>query len=395
MKRSVNRILATHVGSLTRPDDLLELYRREAPAETLAPRLRSAVLDVVRRQVDIGLDVVNDGEFGKPMTQETDYAAWATYAFGRLSGFEVREWQEPTSAFSQVMSRSRDRLDFADFYATGETGISMSRVSGEPLRFAVNVGPIAYTGQALLNRDIDNLKAALAEAGLGVEDAFLTAVATSVQIGGGEYYRHPEEQAVAVAEAMREEYKTITDAGLNVQIDDPILVNVYEWQYSTNGDLAGFRKWAQSHVELVNHGLEGIPEEQVRYHLCWGSWKGPHSADLPLGDVIDLILKVRASQYSVEAANVQHEHEWKVWKSAKLPDGKAVVPGVVTHKTNVLEHSEVVADRLVRYANAVGRDNVIAGADCGFGGRMHPQLAWAKLAKLAEGAALATRQLWQ
>ena len=199
---------------------------------------------------------------------------------------------------------------------------------------------------------------------------------------------------MAVAEAMREEYRAITDAGLNLQIDDPILVNVYEWQYSSNSDLAGFRKWAQSHIELVNHGLQGIPEAQVRYHLCWGSWKGPHSADLPLRDVIDLILQVRASQYSVEAANVQHEHEWKIWKTVKLPDGKAVVPGVVTHKTNVLEHAEVVADRLVRYAGAVGRENVVAGADCGFGGRMHPELSWAKLGKLSEGAALASRQLW-
>jgi 5-methyltetrahydropteroyltriglutamate--homocysteine methyltransferase len=394
MRRSVDRILTTHVGSLPRPDELLELYRREASAEALLPRLRSAVADVVRRQVETGLDVLNDGEFGKPMARATDYAAWATYAFGRLSGFELREWRGPASAFSQIMSRSRDRLDFADFYDSGEIGIPMARDSGEPLRYAVNIGPVSYTGQALVGRDIDNLKAALAGAGLRAEDGFMTAVATSVQIGGSEYYRNPEEQAMAVAEAMREEYRAITDAGLNLQIDDPILVNVYEWQYSSNSDLAGFRKWAQSHIELVNHGLQGIPEAQVRYHLCWGSWKGPHSADLPLRDVIDLILQVRASQYSVEAANVQHEHEWKIWKTVKLPDGKAVVPGVVTHKTNVLEHAEVVADRLVRYAGAVGRENVVAGADCGFGGRMHPELSWAKLGKLSEGAALASRQLW-
>ncbi len=193
---------------------------------------------------------------------------------------------------------------------------------------------------------------------------------------------------------MRQEYKAITDAGLSVQLDDPIIVNVYEWQYSVSGDLTAFRKWAAAHVEIVNHALEGIPEDRVRYHLCWGSWKGPHSTDLPLRDVIDLVLNVKASQYSVEAANPQHEHEWKVWKDVKLPDGKAVVPGIVTHKTNVLEHREVVADRIIRYADVVGRENVIAGTDCGFGGRMHAQLAWAKLEALALGAALASKQLW-
>ena len=392
MKRSIDRILTTHVGSLPRPDDLLGLYRSEAPPEKLAPRLRSAVAEVVRRQADVGLDVVNDGEFGKPMSQEIDYGAWATYAFGRLSGFELRAWQPGTNAFAQVMGGSKDRADFPSFYASGEIGIPRPNPD-EVFRFPVNVGPIAYTGQALVRRDIENLKAALG--GVRAEEAFMTAVATRVQIGASEYYKSADEQAAAVANAMREEYKAITDAGLNVQIDDPIIVNVYEWQYSKSGDLARFRTWAESHIELINHALEGIPEEQVRYHLCWGSWKGPHSTDLPLMHVIDLMLKVKASQYSVEAANVQHEHEWRVWKSVKLPEGKAVVPGVVTHKTNVLEHPEVVADRIVRYAEAVGRENVVAGADCGFGGRMHPELAWAKLRRLAEGAALASRQLWR
>jgi 5-methyltetrahydropteroyltriglutamate--homocysteine methyltransferase len=244
-----------------------------------------------------------------------------------------------------------------------------------------------------VRRDIDSLKAALA--GVDAADAFMTAVVTGVQFGEGEHYGSVEEQAVAVAEAMREEYKAITDAGLNLQLDDPLIVNVYEWQYSMSGDLAAFRRWAARHVELVNHALAGIPEDRVRYHLCWGSWKGPHSTDLPLRDVIDLVLKINACEYSVEAGNVQHEHEWKVWKDVRLPDGKSVVPGVVTHKTNVLEHPELVADRLLRYAEVVGRENVIAGTDCGFGGRMHPQLAWAKLARLVEGAALASEQLWR
>jgi 5-methyltetrahydropteroyltriglutamate--homocysteine methyltransferase len=197
-----------------------------------------------------------------------------------------------------------------------------------------------------------------------------------------------------LAEAMREEYRAIVASGLNVQIDDPLLVNVYEMQYSLSGDLAGFRRWAAKHVELLNHALDGIPEDKIRYHLCWGSWIGPHSTDLPLRDVIDLLVKIKASQYSFEAANPRHEHEWKVWEGGVLPDGRAVIPGVVTHKTNILEHPETVADRIVRYANVVGRENVIAGTDCGLGGRMNPQLAWAKLRALAAGAELANRELW-
>jgi 5-methyltetrahydropteroyltriglutamate--homocysteine methyltransferase len=388
MKRSTNRILTTHVGSLPRPGDLRELYREEAPAEKLEPHLASAVAEVVQQQKEAGIDVVNDGEFGKPMSEEVDYGAWAFYMYNRLSGFEMRDAPPDFVALNSFLANSKDRVDFAEFYQSGEASVGRPRLRKIP----VNVGPIQYTGQELIQRDIRNLKAALA--GAPAEDAFLTAVVTGVTMGG-EHYKHPEEQAAAVAEAMREEYKAITDAGLGVQLDDPIIVNVYEWRYSLAGDMAGFRKWAEGHVERVNHALDGIPEEKVRYHICWGSWKGPHSSDLPLGDVIDLMLKVKASQYSVEAANPQHEHEWKVWKNAKLPEGKAVIPGVVTHKTNVLEHPEVVADRIVRYAEAVGRENVIAGTDCGMGGRIHPQLAWAKLRALSAGAALASHQLWR
>jgi 5-methyltetrahydropteroyltriglutamate--homocysteine methyltransferase len=392
MKRSTDRIITTHAGSLTRPDDLIDLYKSAAPAATLEPRLRSAVADVVRRQVEAGIDVVNDGEFGKPMSDEVDYGAWATYIFGRLTGFEMREVEPGAKRFLELMRKSKDRIDFADFYASGEDGTGINRRVAR-YRFPVNTGAIRYSGHALIRRDVDNLKAALG--GINPADAFMTAAVTGVQVGGSEYYRSNEEQAVAIAEAMREEYKAITDAGLNVQLDDPLIVNVYELEYSVSGDLEAFRKWAAQHVELVNHALEGIPQDKVRYHLCWGSWKGPHSTDLPLKEVLDLLLKVNASQYSVEAANVQHEHEWKVWKDVRLPDGKAVIPGVVTHKTNVLEHEELVADRILRYADVVGRENVIAGTDCGFGGRMHPQLAWAKLERLAEGAALASEQLWR
>jgi len=389
MKQSTNRILTTHVGSLPRPADLMEIYREQAPAEKLELRLTSAVADVVRQQVEAGIDIVNDGEFGKPMSDEVDYGAWATYVHQRVSGFEMRDLPKDFSILNSFMGGSKDRRDFADYYSSPE---AYAGPSTRPLRFPVNVGPIRYTGHEVIQRDVRNLKAALA--GMNVEEAFMTAVVTGVNILPGEYYKSAEEQSTAVAEAMREEYKTITDAGINLQLDDPIIVNVYEWQFSMSGDMAGFRKWAKSHVELVNHALAGIPEEKVRYHICWGSWKGPHSTDLPLRNVIDLMLKVKASQYSVEAANPQHEHEWKAWKDVKLPVGKAVIPGVVTHKTNVLEHPEVVADRIVRYAEAVGRENVIAGTDCGMGGRIHPQVAWAKLRALSAGAALASRKLW-
>ncbi|HLK48820.1 MAG TPA: cobalamin-independent methionine synthase II family protein [Bryobacteraceae bacterium] len=385
----MNRVLTTHVGSLSRPADLIGMYREQAPPATLEPRLASAVADVVQRQIEAGIDVVNDGEYGKPMSDEVDYGAWATYIYQRLSGFEARDLPMEASAIQSIMRGSKDRVDFADFYESGEAGI---RPGARPARFPVNTGSIRYTGHELIQRDIRNLKAALN--GKPPEEAFLSAAVTGVPARPSEFYSRPEEQAAAIAEAMREEYKAITDAGINVQLDDPILVNVYEWQFTMGGDQAVFRKWAEAHIELVNHALAGIPEEKVRYHICWGSWKGPHSTDLPLREVIDLILKVKAGQYSVEAANPQHEHEWKVWKNVKLAEGKAVIPGVVTHKTNVLEHPEVVADRILRYAEAVGRENVIAGTDCGLGGRIHPQLAWAKLRALAQGAEQASRQLW-
>jgi 5-methyltetrahydropteroyltriglutamate--homocysteine methyltransferase len=388
MKLSTNRILTTHVGSLPRPTDLIEMYREQAPAEKLESRLTSAVGEVVRQQVEAGIDVVNDGEFGKPMSDDVDYGAWLFYMYHRLSGFEMRDLPRDFSAMSPIMRGSKDRADFAEFYQSGEGGTS----ARPRLRFPINVGPIQYTGHALIQRDIQNLKAAIE--GQHPEDTFLSAAVTGVTALPGEYYKHPEEQATAVAEAMREEYRAIVKAGISLQLDDPIIVNEYEWGFSMSGDLPAFRKWAESHVELVNHALAGIPEDKVRYHICWGSWKGPHSTDLPLRDVIDLMLKVKASQYSVEAANPQHEHEWKVWRDVKLPAGKAVIPGVVTHKTNVLEHPEVVADRIMRYAEAVGRENVIAGTDCGMGGRIHPQVAWAKLRALSAGAKQASRRLW-
>jgi 5-methyltetrahydropteroyltriglutamate--homocysteine methyltransferase len=389
MKRSTDRILVTHAGSLPRPEDLLALNREQPASAAAETRLRTAVAEIVQRQASLGVDVVNDGEYGKPMTDAVDYGAWSMYAYDRLSGFERRKFSIQ-NALKQIMGESKDRHDFPGYYS-GAAG-SRASMRDRPIELAVNVGPIRYTGHALVQRDIANLKTALAN--VDAADAFMSAIVTGVQVSTSEHYRSKEEEAIAVAEAMREEYAAIVDAGLNVQLDDPLLVNVYEFQYSMNGDLAGFRNWAARHVELVNHALEGIPEERVRYHLCWGSWEGPHSADLPLHGVIDLLMRVKASQYSFEAANPQHEHEWQDWRNVKLPPGRALIPGVVTHKTTVLEHPETVAQRLVRYAEIVGKENVIAGTDCGLGGRIHPELAWAKLEALAGGAELASRRLW-
>jgi 5-methyltetrahydropteroyltriglutamate--homocysteine methyltransferase len=389
MKRSIDRILVTHAGSLPRPDDLIALNREEPGSARTEARLKTAVAEVVKRQVELGVDVVNDGELGKPTTAAADYGAWSMYVYDRLSGYERRELAL-TEALKAIMGDSKDRDDFAGYYAS--SAISRMADSNRPIPLAVNVGPIRYTGHALIERDIENFRAALR--GVQVEDAFMSAIVTGVQVTVSEHYGSKEQEAIAVAEAMREEYAAIVGAGLNLQLDDPLLVNVYEFHYSKSRDIEGFRNWAARHVELVNHALEGIPEERVRYHLCWGSWEGPHSADLPLHDVIDLLLAIKASQYSFEAANPRHEHEWKEWKNVKLPDGRALIPGVVTHKTSVLEHPEVVADRLERFANVVGKENVLAGTDCGLGGRIHPDIAWAKLRALAEGAALASDRLW-
>jgi 5-methyltetrahydropteroyltriglutamate--homocysteine methyltransferase len=395
VKRSDGRILTTHVGSLPRPNDLIELYRDNAPETKLLSRLRSAITEVVRQQAQSGIDIVNDGEFSKAMRRATDFGAWWSYVYDRMAGFEVKQEQAGKGRAAWTFG-SKERKEFATFYAedggmgsAGAAGSSSSRMFG-----LTCTGPIKYTGHKIVADDIANLKSALG--GVGVEEAFVTAVSpATMQILPNEYYKSPEDYTWALAEAIREEYKAIVDAGFILQIDDPALVDIWDWWFSLKGDLAGYRKWAEFQVEAVNHALQGIPEDRVRFHICWGSWHGPHSGDVPLKDVVDLLIKVKAQAYSVEAGNVRHEHEWKVWRDTKLPEGKLLMPGVVSHATNLIEHPELVADRIIRFAQIVGRENVVAGTDCGLGGRVHPQLAWAKLAMLAEGARLATTELWR
>jgi 5-methyltetrahydropteroyltriglutamate--homocysteine methyltransferase len=385
VKRSSDRILTTHVGRLQRPEELTEAMEadpRGLPADAaFAARLEAAVADVVRRQAEAGIDVVCDGEFGK--------LSWHSYINGRLSGHEAI-----AAKSGEAAPRSRDRAEFAAFYRELESGGSYYyRSPGGDLpadrRWACT-GPVTYIGQEAVARDVANLGAAIAAT--PVSEAFLPAT-SPVRRRTNEYYPSEDDYFEAVADAMNVEYRAIVDAGFIVQIDDPQLPGL--WDSDPRGmALEDYRRRAGRLVEVVNHGLRGIPEERVRYHICWGSWHGAHAYDLPLRHVVDILLTVRAQGYAFEAANSRHEHEWQVWKDVKLPDGKIVIPGVVAHATNIIEHPELVAWRIQNFAGLVGRENVIAGTDCGLGYRVHDQIAWAKLKALAEGARLASAALW-
>jgi 5-methyltetrahydropteroyltriglutamate--homocysteine methyltransferase len=405
MRRSEDRILTTHAGSLPRPDDLIALNRARAEGEAVADdvygaTLARAITEVVTQQRDAGVDIVDDGEFGKPMSASYDYGVWWNYAFERMEGFvppdTVPESEHKKSTVAELalttFGNRRDWQQFGDFYrdphSTGLTGSAARR----PTRRPVCTGPIRYTGQATLGAAIDGLKAAMAAA--GVAEGFMTAVSPASFARGEDLHYESEEAFVfAAAEAMREEYRAIVDAGLVLQIDDPSLPDNWD-MINPEPPLAEYRKFATVRMEALNHALRGLPAERIRYHICWGSWHGPHTTDIPLADILGLVLGVNAGAYSVEAGNVRHEHEWRVWENGVLPEGKLLIPGVVSHATNVVEHPRVVADRILRYAGAVGRESVIAGTDCGLGGRVHAQIAWAKLAALAEGARLASKELW-
>jgi 5-methyltetrahydropteroyltriglutamate--homocysteine methyltransferase len=392
MKRSTHRILTTHVGSLIRPPRLLELVRAKDSGDATGAAaydqcLRNSVAEVVRRQAQAGIDVVNDGEFGKS-------TSWSLYALKRVSGFEMRPVKPGVNPFA----RGADRERFKDFYAELEGGNDRTW-SNVTQKEAVAVAPVKYTGLAELQHDIDNLKAALQ--GVQVEEAFLPVAAPSSAIPDrkNEYYRNEEELVVALAEALRTEYRAIVDAGFLLQVDDARAAVTYD-RMVPPASFDDYYRWVGRHVEVLNHALEGIPEDRVRYHVCWGSWPGPHTTDVPLRKIVDLILKVRAGAYLLEAANPRHEHEWKVWKEVKLPEGKILAPGVVSHGTNVVEHPELVAERLLRFAECVGRENVIASTDCGFAQeqfnrRVHPSIMWAKLEAMAEGARIASGKLWE
>ncbi|HUZ75847.1 MAG TPA: cobalamin-independent methionine synthase II family protein [Stellaceae bacterium] len=386
MKRSSNRILTTHVGSLIRPPALLEFLRAKQggkpfDAAAYAACLKASVADVVRHQAEIGIDVVSDGEFGKSIS-------WSQYVLERLSGFERRNIGGP-----DPFARGADRERFADFYAELD-----AREPRNTQFDSVCVGPIKYIGESELKRDIDNFKAALG--GVKVEEAFLPVAAPASVIPDrkNEYYKTDQELVDAIAEAMRVEYRTIVDAGFLLQLDDARAAVTYD-RMVPPASFADYHAWVARHVDALNHALDGIPEDRVRYHVCWGSWPGPHTTDVPLKDIVDLVLKVRAGAFVIEGANPRHEHEWRVWEDVKLPPGKVLIPGVVSHATNIVEHPELIAERIARLARLVGRENVIASTDCGFAQgpflrRVHPTIQWAKLEALAQGARLATKALW-
>jgi 5-methyltetrahydropteroyltriglutamate--homocysteine methyltransferase len=392
-----NRILTTHVGSLIRPDDFVAVLEKKEAGEpyeeaAYARLLASSVADVVRRQADTGIDVVSDGEFGKTMS-------WSRYIQSRLAGMEYRPRADTGGMKTgEAVAMGADRRRFADFYAQYDRTQNL-RI---PLLDAVCVAPIRYTGQADLQRDIANFKTALAHAGAASGFLPVVAPASAIPVHKEEHYQSDEEFVFAIADALHEEYKATIDAGLFVQIDDAFLPYMYD-RLVPPMSLDDYRAWAAVRITATNHALRGIPEEKVRYHICWGSWNAPHTSDVPLKDIVDLILTLKVGGFAIEAANPRHEHEWEVWHDdtvKKALRGRVLIPGVIAHTTNVVEHPELVAQRLVRYAEAVGRENVMAGTDCGFAQgpfvqRVHPSIQWAKLEALVEGAALATEKLWR
>jgi 5-methyltetrahydropteroyltriglutamate--homocysteine methyltransferase len=386
MQLSTDRILTTHVGSLPRPDDLFEMMLAKMDGEPVdekayAERVRRAVTDIVKQQVAAGVDVVNDGEMGKP--------SFITYATQRLAGLEKREGTRPSP-----FSNTRETRDFPEYYQSTVA----EQVSARRRRaLMVCTGPIKYTGHDALKFDLDALKAALA--GVDATEAFVPAIAPSniETTTPNEYYPTAEAYVFAIAEAMREEYKAIIDAGFLLQIDDPFLVTYYIMRPDL--DIAACRKWAELRVEALNAAIAGLPTDRIRFHTCYSINMGPRVNDMQLRDIIDVILKVRAGGYSFEAANPRHEHEWEEWRRARVPDDKVLIPGVITQSTVLVEHPELVAQRIARFADVVGRDRVIAGADCGFASfagsnEVHPSIVWAKFAALVEGARIASRRLW-
>jgi 5-methyltetrahydropteroyltriglutamate--homocysteine methyltransferase len=386
MKHSTDRILTTHCGSLARPKDLLDLMKAKVNGEpydesAYTQRVRSAVADVVSKQVECGIDIVTDGEQGKP--------GFFAYVRERLAGFEAKtpqpgawkQWAAEVAAFPEY---------YEQYFSRRMMGGSIA-----PRTPMVCTAPVSYRGQAAIRNDIENLKAALA--GLKPEETFMPAVAPG-GVGANEYYKSDEEFLQAVGEALRTEYQAIVDAGFILQIDDPWLTEVHSQDPSLS--LAERRKIAERSIDALNHALRGIPAEKIRFHTCYGINEGPRLYEATLADVIGYMLKVNAGSYSFEAANPRHEHEYHLFERIKVPDGRVLCPGMITHASNIVEHPERIAERILRYAKLVGRENVMAGADCGFSSQalyrteVHPTVVWEKFKALRQGADLATEQLW-
>lgn len=400
MKKSTDRILTSHAGSLPRPDDLIEANaQREAgkvDETAFQKKLTQSVSDVVKRQVEAGITVPGDGEYGKSMGSKINYRSWWSYSFTRLDGLKIENVDrdampvhrsEPGKIVLSTFADRRDRMRFAAAYSDPESGIT----TGPKLAtWPFAVAPVKYVGHAAIAADIANFKAALAAN--GVSEGFMTSIGpASCARVGNHHYKTDDEFVFACADAMREEYKAIVDAGLVLQIDDPAIAENFD-QINPEPSYEDYRRFTEPKIEALNHALKGLPQDRIRFHLCWGSWHGPHMTDIPMKEIIGSMLKINAGAYSFEAGNVRHEHEWAVWKETKLPSDKLILPGVVSHATNVVEHPELVAERIGRFTRLVGRERVIASTDCGLGGRVHRDIAWAKLETLAQGAAIASKQ---
>jgi 5-methyltetrahydropteroyltriglutamate--homocysteine methyltransferase len=386
MLRSAKRILTTHVGSLIRPPEIVALLpSREREPDRWNAAVSSAVTDVVRRQVEAGIDIVDDGEYSK--------TGFTAYVSDRLTGFELRP---PPPGQSAMLNVGRDRRAFPDFYRDYDAAQPEAQSGGMT---AVCVAPITYRGTATLERDFANLRAAMAAS--GAAEAFVPAAAPgTIELQRiNAYYPSDEGYLLAIADAMRTEYRAIVDAGFILQLDDPRVVVQWDLQ-DPAPTVREYRAFMELRIEALNRAIAGLPRDRVRYHLCWGSWHGPHTTDIPLADIVDLVLRVNAGAISVESANARHAHEWTVWGKTKLDPDRILIPGVISHNTNAVEHPELVAQRIETFARIVGRENVIAGADCGFAQgaayrRVHPSIMWAKLRALADGARLASARLWR
>jgi 5-methyltetrahydropteroyltriglutamate--homocysteine methyltransferase len=393
MKRSLDRIRTTHAGRLPVSPGCEGLPLRLHRGEAIDPAvIEAGIVDVVSRQLDIGIDCIGDGEFWK--------ARNFTYFSRHLTGIETRPLRPGETGSTRTHTRERD--EFIQFYKDLDATGTIFHVPGEkpmpPERERViATGPVKSKGTAALAQEIEALKTAVAKAGRRPEETFFCVIAPGWldHFIYNEYYKTEEEFIFALAEALREEYLAVVNAGFILQVDDPGVADSWDMIKPEPSIEDYCNRYAKLRIEAVNHALAGIPEDRVRYHLCWGSWHGPHTHDLPFAHVVGLMLQVKAQCYSFEAANVRHEHEWKLWNDVKLPDGKILLPGVVSHATNLVEHPELVAERILRFAGAVGRENVIAGTDCGLGGRVHAEIAWAKLGALVEGARLASKALWR
>ena len=383
--RNERHIAVTHVGALPGPKDL---WTSAVPEPG---RLAAAVADCIAAQRAAGVDYVNEGELTKG-------GNWVQFIASRLSGFES---SKTGTEAQRILLSSADWRQFDDFYRKAmergtlfeDSGEAPAQTTAEERIDSWCTKPLTYIGQAAVKREIDAFVAGLG--GSSVADAFLTSTAPmSIEFGRyNRYYPTEEAYVYALAEAMREEYEAIAAAGLQLQIDDAWLAALWD-RIGIPMGLAAYKDYCRLRIDALNHALRNIPEEQIRYHLCWGSWHGPHAHDIPMASVVDLLLRVKARVYLFEAANARHEHEFAVWETVKLPDGKMLAPGVVSHATKLIEHPELVALRIRRFTDLVGRENVIASTDCGLGLRCHPQIAWAKLRALSEGAALASGRLW-